>query len=84
MNVFANIQQSLGANMASNDESVVVRDNLGGLEDNKCTVNDYLKNKEQVDAIRIGQEETKEPSRSRQRVYSADDSQSSHLLNDCY
>ncbi len=53
MNVFANIQQSLGANMASNDESVVVRDNLGGLEDNKCTVNDYLKNKDQVDAIRI-------------------------------
>ena len=50
-NVVANIQQSLGANMASNDEPVV-RDNLGDLGDDKCKVNDYLKNKEQVDAIR--------------------------------
>ena len=84
MDAIANLQQSLGAKMASIDEPVVKdsQENLDNLKDNKNMVKEYLQNKNQVNAIINLQEETKEPIRSRQWVYSADDSDSSLLLDD--
>ena len=64
-NMLANIKQSLGAKMAPNDTPVVKdsHEDLNNHKNSQSMVDVYLENKELEYAI--GQEETKEPSRSR-------------------